>query len=368
MSSDGPDRFAREHCTAADIRARLDELRAQPLIQDEKYRDQPCAYGGTWTSRDGRLRLWLGMAKPFRFRSGELALENLILLTGGLMIGIGCWLGICVSRRLERAQPSPPTDSLTGSRPTGGLISHLTLERINFADESGQAVEGLSEADLERIANLITPAMSELLRRSVAEEQKQQARRSGSAVPVVGKLHWRWRKPVPELVKFHGLCAAFVRDASVTRLMSRPLARYGEASIGGAGCLYHNWDDPDVTVEYPGADRDSPHNCVLNVSIGGLRIPVAIHPLGSTSRYENDTLAIADASVFELQTSLLVHPHSLLLIPEKVETKLEMNIADKAVEHAGNAWLIARGGVSAVRPGLRGAREGQVRCSDVMVV
>ncbi|EKF20418.1 hypothetical protein NA2_04152 [Nitratireductor pacificus pht-3B] len=356
-----------EDCTSESIRARLEEFRSTPLIVNEREYDGFFWTGKTWSSQDERFRLRLGQAEDYAFRAGELARDGLFIFHGGITVGHRCRINLCVTHRLEKLEAPGSRQLLPGLPRPAGLVSHVTVERMNFADAWRHAIVGLDEADLERLADLIAPALDEFLQRSVAVQQQEQARRGRHGIPVAGKLHWGWREPAPELVEFHDTCAAFVRQATLAQILGSPFDRYRSEGTDGAYGMYRFIDDPSVTVAFPRINRESPFSRVFRVKLDGVSIPVEIHDLGSTSRAEHRQLALSDDSIFRLETYLAIHPQSLLLKPREDVPPVDRKTADLAVFHARNLWL-QKAIIAPLEPEIYGTVEGQVRCSDVIVV
>jgi len=97
-------------------------------------------------------------------------------------------------------------------------------------------------------------------------------------------------------------------------------------------------------------------------------IPVEIHDLGSNDRMAHRELALTDPSVYALKTYLLIHPRSRLLKPKRAAPPVDERLADAAAEHARNVWLLRHARFTAAMVGRRGAREGQVEFSDLIII
>lgn len=355
------------YCKAGDIRSRLEEFRRTPLALAEEDRERFDG-GGRWRSADKRFGVVLGRPMHFSFRSGELSRDNLSIVDGLIQIGAGCRISICVTTWFEDIFSPGSMQPLPVPREPAGIVGHVAIERLNYAYLLRDPVEALLDADLEQLADIIAPAMEEYLERRLAPERTQQARYGRHGVPVAGKLHWRWRDPVPELVTFHDLCAAFAQTASVARVTSLPLSKYRmvEQRFGNRSFVFE--DDAAVVVTVPGINRDAPHERVVEVNIADSVIPVEIHDLSGTDKRGSPSFARSDDSVFQMTSYLLIHPQSPLLRPARVVDAVPKAYADAAAEHARNVWLIVRGKIFPAQAGIAGAREGQVTYSDVISI
>ncbi|WP_322416081.1 hypothetical protein [Mesorhizobium huakuii] len=351
------------------IREGLKRLRGERLVQKDGYPGQFSFHGGTWVSRSEECRFSIYSGHDWTFRLNSGTVRKMYVWDAGLFFGDSQGVRISITRWLEKIEhPSPALSHVeapaasrlltaiarwlnelalfpSSARPLHSkapvaYCSHITVERINYTDPFRAKIEGLSDSDLEDIRALIEKPLLDLARRSVEEVGDRPTIYREFAVPVVGELHWNWRKPMPELLAVQDTILDFVNTFTPERAASRPLSRYKvETSERG------NWsstvtldEEPDVRIQIPVVNREDPHIYEVNVGIAGLSFPVRVEELNSVPLHEMP-LSPEERPQY-LEYHLLFHPCSARFAAfPKSPQGLTPEIGDRAAEHVKNAWL-----------------------------
>lgn len=325
--------LAVEFATASRVREGLAKARNVELVLKE--RD-----GRVWRSASGdvEFRLSHALAFPLRpqFGSGKLTIQE-----GRLTLGQFCWVNVCLVAWREEilAKPAP---FLANLQKADGLVCHISVEQLNFSDARRPAVDGLSEGDLEEISALIKRPVEEFFQRTVAQEQQFVGSRYSQ--PVLGRLHWNWRAPNPEVAKFHEIGADFTSTFSPERVTELPFEKYvREQNLDAyGGRWFRVRDEPGVRILIPATDRDAPNffpGC--KVEFGSVEVPLPVQLLAHASLQEYGLLV--DAARPLLSLYLIQHPFSLLLPPKREPPAgVTPELANRAIDHLRTVWLLLK--------------------------
>lgn len=351
------------------IREGLKRFRGERLAQKDGYPGQFSFHGGTWVSRTEACRFSVHTGHNWTFRLNSGAVRKMYVWDAGLFFGDSQGVRISITRWLEKIEhPSPalshseapaasrwrtaiarwldefalfPSSARSlHSKAPAAYCSHITVERINYTDPFRAKIEGFLESDLEDIRALIEKPLQDLLRRSVEEVEIDGRYYREFAVPVVGELHWNWRKPMPEMVAVQDTILDFVNTFTPERAASRPLSSYRVDDHGRWPGVYIVTVDnePDVQIQIPSVNREDPHIYEVNVGIAGLSFPVRVEELNSV-RLQEMPLS-PEGSPQYLEYCLLFHPCSARFAAfPKSPPGLTPEIGDRAAEHVKNAWL-----------------------------
>ncbi|CAN7665617.1 hypothetical protein [Aminobacter sp. LjRoot7] len=320
-----------EFATAARVRDGLDRARNVELVLDERG-----GLVGRWASGDSEFRL--GCELRFGLQGNSMACDR-TLRESHVVLGKQCRVNVCISTwREEIASPWGPLN-FAGLQKASGLVCHVAVERINYADARRPAVQGLSQDDLDGIAAFIRRPLEALLRRTVEEFQDHIGNRY--ARPVTGKLHWNWRNPAPEIAKLHEIGAEFTSTFTPERVTALPFDKYARDSNSGYGERFQVKDEPDVRVFIHPVDRDDPRFRWCEVELGEIKVPLHVQNFADVNLKELGLVPITPLPL--LSVDLISHPFSLLLTPKsKPPAALTPAAADRAIEHLRTAWLMPK--------------------------
>lgn len=215
------------------------------------------------------------------------------------------------------------------------LQMNLAIEQINFSDAWHSAVIGLSDDEIEKVADFIRHPLRQYLKQWVAKERNSPGQYS---VPITGKLHENWRRPRPLLMELHEHLSRYARGFSMARISDPILERYQIGKKGWDTVAYVD-GEPDVLIVMPREDREYPHFYPGEVHIGTMVVPIDVESL-AWFRLPAPVASETGKLIGHINLEMMTHPFSLRVEPqERMPAGLDMATATRAVEHMKNAWL-----------------------------
>lgn len=321
------------------IRAVINRFPAWMMWLDPGDKRRALAFGGTWSTPGKKAYLYLSHAKILLLRDAPPHVpQRMPWLHYGVARFDGVFINFCIWRWIEEIPHPKPLLARNGMSQSTALQLHLAIEQINYADIQRPAVTGLSDGDMDRIADFIRFPLQQYLKKWVADERRYQEKFGGHAIPVVGKLHENWRRPRPLLVELHEHVAGYAASFSLERINDPVLERY-QVDEEDRRKVFRVDGEPDVLIFLPEWGREYPDFYPGTVRIGSMEIPIEVESL-SFSRLAEPITERSGKSIKRLSFYMMIHPFSLRVEPQnRLPAGLDMATATKAVEHMKNTWL-----------------------------
>lgn len=326
--------------TPADkIRAVINDIPASAMRPDPDSARQAPAFGGAWYTSGQDAHLSFAHATILLFRDATPCAPQWKpwLHEGAIRLG-GVFINFCIWRWIEEVPSQKPLPVLKGLTQPAALQLNLAIEQINYGNIEFPAVTGLSDDEMEKIAEFIRVPLQQYLEKWVAYDRGIQQKYGSNAVPVIGKLHENWKRPRPLLVELHDHVAQYAAGFSLERLYDPVLDGYQLNEEGGRR-VFRVDGEPEVLIFLPQEDREYPRYYPGTVRIGSMEIPIEVESL-SSCRLADPIMDRSGKSIKRLSFHLMLHPFSLRVEPQsRLPRDLDMATATSAVEHMRNAWL-----------------------------
>ncbi|MBD9372670.1 hypothetical protein IB238_08545 [Rhizobium sp. ARZ01] len=318
------------------IRAVINSVPVTAMLPDPDNARSSHSWGGRWFTPGKEAYLSLGITNPLQLRDAPACdpRSKPWIQWGRLRLG-GVYVNFCISRWIEEVPREKGWFGLYSGAEEAALRLNLVIEQVNFSDAWYPAMAGLSDGEIEKVADFIRHPLRLYLKQWVANERNSPGQYS---VPITGKLQENWRRPRPLLVEFHDHLAKFARDFSMERITDPILERYHIGKEDGDPVAYVD-GEPDVLVVMPYPDREELWFCPGCVYIGNTIIRIGVESLASF-RLPVPIVTETGSLIEYVSLEMITHPFSLRAEPRRLPPAgLDMATATRAVEHMRNARL-----------------------------